>query len=909
MRQKYRFYFILLSILTLCGSISGQSVVINELQNKNYRTIADEDGDYEDWVEIINLSSDSINLSGYGLTDDEAQPFQWIFPDLTILSGEIIIVWLSGKNRTDVDSELHANFSLSDSEPLILADPNQEESDAVPPVYLLRDISYGRTTSLEMAYFGTPTPGGPNLSESFSGICDPPVLSHSSGFYEESFTLSISTSPGNSVIYTTDGSDPATENIDGASIFAYKNSYAFSPSESPGPFLPETLNTYSYSEPIAVEDRSGEPDRISQKSSTNDFNPAYFPESPSFKGTVVRARSTAPDLLPSEIVSRIFFVTPEGWNRYNLPVASLILSELHLFDYQIGIHTAGRTFDQWREANPDEFPPPIGKANYGRRGELWERPAWIDFFDMTGQMIPISTELGVRIHGASSRKFPRKSFRLYAQNSYNTNELNYPFFGNDSNTTFERLILRNSGGDQLFGNMRDAVVHRMADPMRAITSASQPHYVFINGEFYGLNILREHFDDNYFKIHFGIEEEDLDLIKGYNDIDSGDDERFLEVYYHCLLEDFTDEMNLNQFDEWVETSSFIDVFIVQMIASNSDMLPKNTIWWRNKSPDSPDDRFHAVLIDLDRSWGHPPAQAMSSPDYDMVFHFLEDTLEAPTPYLVCFNSAMQNQDFRNRFITRTADVLNTYFVPERTISLIEEMRDLYLPQYGEHIERWSGDDNPQTIDEWLEEIEMMVAFAEERPDFHRQHIDDFFETGGLYDLVLDVSDTDHGHVDLNTISVQEDTEGIYAQVYPWEGIYFKDVAVTLTAVPNEGFIFSHWEGALTDEETTVSSTFASDSVYVKAVFAPDTTVGTIDHSDHQIISVFPNPSDSEFQIGKSEKQIQGYTIYDLSGRVIGEKSTPIADQERFTISGSDGIYFLEIRYSDGTRGRAKVVKQ
>ncbi|HKK38758.1 MAG TPA: T9SS type A sorting domain-containing protein, partial [Cryomorphaceae bacterium] len=90
---------------------------------------------------------------------------------------------------------------------------------------------------------------------------------------------------------------------------------------------------------------------------------------------------------------------------------------------------------------------------------------------------------------------------------------------------------------------------------------------------------------------------------------------------------------------------------------------------------------------------------------------------------------------------------------------------------------------------------------------------------------------------------------------------------------------------------------------------PDTTVGTIDHSDHQIISVFPNPSDSEFQIGKSEKQIQGYTIYDLSGRVIGEKSTPIADQERFTISGSDGIYFLEIRYSDGTRGRAKVVKQ
>ncbi|MFO7776337.1 MAG: chitobiase/beta-hexosaminidase C-terminal domain-containing protein [Candidatus Hydrogenedentota bacterium] len=81
------------------GAPAGASVVINEFMASNGSVVADEDGDYEDWIELYNDGSDPVNLEGYGLTDDEDEPFQWVFPDVTIGAGEYLFVWASGKDR------------------------------------------------------------------------------------------------------------------------------------------------------------------------------------------------------------------------------------------------------------------------------------------------------------------------------------------------------------------------------------------------------------------------------------------------------------------------------------------------------------------------------------------------------------------------------------------------------------------------------------------------------------------------------------------------------------------------------------------------------------------------------------------------------------------------------------------
>lgn len=79
----------------------AQQVYINEMMSSNSFTIADEDGDFSDWIEIYNSESTSVDLSGYGLSDDLSTPYKWILPSLTIAPKDHLLIFASDKNRTE----------------------------------------------------------------------------------------------------------------------------------------------------------------------------------------------------------------------------------------------------------------------------------------------------------------------------------------------------------------------------------------------------------------------------------------------------------------------------------------------------------------------------------------------------------------------------------------------------------------------------------------------------------------------------------------------------------------------------------------------------------------------------------------------------------------------------------------
>jgi hypothetical protein len=87
----------------LCGihnSAFSQRVVINEFMASNGSTIADEDWDFEDWVELYNSGTESVDLAGWGLSDNDGDPFKWRFPEGTTISAKgYLLVWASGKNH------------------------------------------------------------------------------------------------------------------------------------------------------------------------------------------------------------------------------------------------------------------------------------------------------------------------------------------------------------------------------------------------------------------------------------------------------------------------------------------------------------------------------------------------------------------------------------------------------------------------------------------------------------------------------------------------------------------------------------------------------------------------------------------------------------------------------------------
>ncbi len=138
------------------------SITINEVSSNNETIIADEDGDYEDWIELYNTGSTTINMDGLKLRDSGQV---WTFTNYAFDPGAYLIVFASSKDRES--GEFHTNFKLSaDGEVLGLLNTNNTviEQINIPP--LDADTSLGHLPNGAGPYvvFEDPTPGESNYT-------------------------------------------------------------------------------------------------------------------------------------------------------------------------------------------------------------------------------------------------------------------------------------------------------------------------------------------------------------------------------------------------------------------------------------------------------------------------------------------------------------------------------------------------------------------------------------------------------------------------------------------------------------------------------------------------------------------------------------------------------------------------
>ncbi|MCK4503969.1 MAG: lamin tail domain-containing protein [Candidatus Aegiribacteria sp.] len=151
-------------------------LVLNELMAKNDTTISDNFGEYDDWIEITNSGAADINLKGFFLTDNMADPFKFAFPDTIIQPGDHFIIW------ADDDPEqgsIHADFKLdADGEEVYLLD-SAIVIDEVTFPELDADIIYGLwpdgTGEWEILSIATPgytNEGGTGMTRPSTGCTD-----------------------------------------------------------------------------------------------------------------------------------------------------------------------------------------------------------------------------------------------------------------------------------------------------------------------------------------------------------------------------------------------------------------------------------------------------------------------------------------------------------------------------------------------------------------------------------------------------------------------------------------------------------------------------------------------------------------------------------------------------------------
>jgi hypothetical protein len=154
--------------VTYSGAGGWPALAINEWMASNQGTIADPaDGDFEDWIELHNPSGAAVDLSGWFLSDDPAEPFMFAIPaGFNIAAGGFLLAWADdevAQNDTSTRPDLHVPFKLNAAgDSILLSAPDGTLVDQVDFGQQSPDKTMGRSAGGELVALATPSPGATN---------------------------------------------------------------------------------------------------------------------------------------------------------------------------------------------------------------------------------------------------------------------------------------------------------------------------------------------------------------------------------------------------------------------------------------------------------------------------------------------------------------------------------------------------------------------------------------------------------------------------------------------------------------------------------------------------------------------------------------------------------------------------
>lgn len=566
--------------------------------------------------------------------------------------------------------------------------------------------------------------GNINLSPDDSGI-DPalnPLFSHAGGFYESSFELELEIQPNTTVYYTLDGSTP-------------------------------TINTQRYLAPIMITEKSIPEGQMIQvindpwdiptqpisyiRSSADKWTE---PSGTIFAGTVVKAVALDDQGNQSEVITHTYFVSPDMDTKYTFPIISLSTDVDNLFGYEKGINIAGINYDS-------SIDPAASNrtGNYFESGIDWERPVTVEMFSTQGLLL-IHQEAGLRVHGGLSRKYPVKSYRLYARSDYDEqSSFDYPFFENRDLSEFKRIILRAGGQAYEYTFFGEAAAHMILEPLNLDIQYSTPVILFMNGEYFGIRNIRDRFDTWYLETLYGVPREQSTILAGHGVVEDGSQigaTHYLSMYSYAVNKDMKVMSHYRHIEKQMDIDNFIDYNIAQLYFANKDWPQNNILYWKKNVRYNPnaseghDGKWRWMIYDVDAgfgiSWGG------YKPDINSYERIIGDSWKTGRLFTVL----LENPEFRSKYVYRLETLLESTLSPESTTRVIDDMTALYAPEMQEHIDRFGY---PTSYGQWMAYVNRMRTFALERPDYFMNYTKQFLNYGETFNVKIE-HDTEQGNV-------------------------------------------------------------------------------------------------------------------------------------------------------------------
>ena len=313
----------------------------------------------------------------------------------------------------------------------------------------------------------------------------------------------------------------------------------------------------------------------------NENSPIYSDPIEIDMNTVVRARVFRQGYLPSRTQSRSYLVNAS----HDLPVISLITEPDHFFDNDDGIYSFGDDFE-------NDFP------HYGANfWQDWERPIHFTLYETDGSL-GTAFDGGVKIFGGWSRALDQRSLSIFARGQYGFSEINYPLFPDQNYSTYQALVLRNSGNDWLNTMFRDAALTGLLKGTGLDYQAYRPTVTYLNGEYWGIYNMREKINEHFIASKHNLDPNNIDLLEREANIIHGDNKEYLELLEFITNNNLADANNYEFVKEKIDIENYIVYQVAQIFFDNTDWPGNNVKYWKAKNG-----KWRWIVFDTDFGFG------------------------------------------------------------------------------------------------------------------------------------------------------------------------------------------------------------------------------------------------------------------------------------------------------------------
>ena len=395
----------------------------------------------------------------------------------------------------------------------------------------------------------------------------------------------------------------------------------------------------------------------------------------------------------SAVTTQSYFVKSLDCDTHGLPVLSLCADSTALFDYETGIMVPGIFF------NPDN---PKYTGNYYQKGREWERLCNVECY--VGDTCCFNQQAGLRTHGDQSRRLSQKGLKIYARKEYGKKRFDFPLFETTDLSSFKHLVLKPFCASWFQSGVEDYLCDRMASRLNVESGANQPVVLFLNGEYWGIYLLKEKPDEDFLSDHLGADEEDCTIISSWTGTaDCGDNTGFLSMMTWLSEANLADSSDYAYLCSLIDLPNFIDYIVFEIFIKNADWPSNNMRCWQENN-----DPWRWIFYDGDACLQAPVFDAFANATYTG-----DDIWPSSRTATLLFRKLLDNREFISRFIARYHELTTGVLAYENTCPYLEQARQWLQDEILCQSWRFG---KPASLESWEAVMENIRLFLETRPE-------------------------------------------------------------------------------------------------------------------------------------------------------------------------------------------------